>query len=211
MAHLIIEKQEEWNQQKVRELLRLPENKKCFDCPIKSPFFVNMSVQTFICMRCSGLVREVGHRVKSISASKFSGPEVVALQHGGNEVARSIWLSHYNVANNSEPETDSDVRSFMRQKYHEQKWLDRERAVAHAEKVKNIIKSMFAEDGTRHSKSSINSLKRQSSSCSDRPKITAPTKSWIDDNVPIGLMMQSKNNSSNTGDLLSFHDIPNNN
>lgn len=60
--------------------------------------------------------REVGHRVKSISASKFSGAEVVALQQGGNQVARAIWLSNYGK-DNVDPETDDEVRAFIRQKY----------------------------------------------------------------------------------------------
>ncbi|RCH78956.1 hypothetical protein CU097_000699, partial [Rhizopus azygosporus] len=119
---------------RIKKLLLLPENKKCFDCPTRSPFFVNVSIQTFICARCSGLVREVGHRVKSISASKFSEPEVVALEHGGNEVARTIWLSTYNMST-PDPETDGDVRMFMRQKYYEQKWLDRKKGVEHAERM----------------------------------------------------------------------------
>ncbi|CDH53123.1 predicted protein [Lichtheimia corymbifera JMRC:FSU:9682] len=141
-------KQEEKNLQKVRDLLRLPANKKCFDCPTKSPFFVNVSVQTFICSRCSGLVREVGHRVKSISASKFSGAEVVTLQQGGNEVARAIWLSNYGK-DNVDPETDDEVRAFIRQKYYEQKWLDQEELKAHTNRVREMIKAMFTEEGIR--------------------------------------------------------------
>ncbi|KAG0163114.1 hypothetical protein DFQ30_000727 [Apophysomyces sp. BC1015] len=104
--------------------------------------------------------REVGHRVKSISASKFSGPEVVALQQGGNEIGRGIWLSNYRMSS-SEPETDSDVRLFMRQKYYEQKWLDREKLKEHAESVKQMIKTMFTEDGTRRSRVSTPPLPNQ--------------------------------------------------
>ncbi|KAI8988185.1 hypothetical protein BDF20DRAFT_854338, partial [Mycotypha africana] len=52
---LAAKKQEERNLEKIKDLLRLPENKKCFDCPTRSPFFVNLSIQTFICARCSGL------------------------------------------------------------------------------------------------------------------------------------------------------------
>ncbi|KAL0143564.1 hypothetical protein V8B55DRAFT_1478630 [Mucor lusitanicus] len=206
MAALIAKKQEEWNSQKVRDLLRLPENKKCFDCPTKSPFFVNVSIQTFVCTRCSGLVREVGHRVKSISASKFSGPEIVALQHGGNEVARTIWLSNYNM-NTAEPESDGDVRLFMRQKYYEQKWLDRKKGVAHAERVKRIITETYNEDGVRRVPSP-KVAKRQSlnvATTTERPKIV-PTQSWVDDNVPIGLIPTVKTNAT-TVDLLLNDDL----
>ncbi|OAD74795.1 hypothetical protein PHYBLDRAFT_93314, partial [Phycomyces blakesleeanus NRRL 1555(-)] len=68
------------------------------------------------------LSREVGHRVKSISASKFSGPEILSLQQGGNGIAQRIWLSKYKMTDSPEAESDNDVRLFMRQKYYEQKW-----------------------------------------------------------------------------------------
>ncbi|OBZ89785.1 Arf-GAP domain and FG repeat-containing protein 1 [Choanephora cucurbitarum] len=200
MAAILAKKQEEWNAQKLQELLRRPENKKCFDCPTKSPFFVNVSIQTFVCVRCSGLVREVGHRVKSISASKFSGPEVVALEYGGNEVARAIWLNGYNH-NLPEPETDGDVRLFMRQKYYEQKWLDRKRGMAHAEHVKRIITDMFKEDGTRKKPLSKPTLDIQS-----KPSMIH-SDSWVDDNVPIGLISTVKNNNNRMNDVLLNKDM----
>ncbi|SAL99307.1 hypothetical protein [Absidia glauca] len=147
-SSILLRKQEELNARLVRDLLRLPENKKCFDCPTKSPFFVNITLQTFICSRCSGLVREVGHRVKSISASKFTGPELTALEHGGNGIAGKIWLScGYNTVDTPEPESDGEVRAFMRQKYYEKKWLNRDLAISHDMFVKNRLSELFTEEG----------------------------------------------------------------
>lgn len=40
----------------------------------------------------------------------------MALQQGGNQVARAIWLSNYGK-DNVDPETDDEVRAFIRQKY----------------------------------------------------------------------------------------------
>ncbi|KAI7889700.1 uncharacterized protein EV154DRAFT_272040 [Mucor mucedo] len=147
MSLFLAKKQEDLNQKKVRDLLRLKENKKCFDCPTKSPFFVNTTIQTFICARCSGLVREVGHRVKAISASKFSGAELLALKQGGNGMAIKIWLSNYSTHDAPEPESDDDIRAFMRQKYYENKWLDRALLLSHKEKVRALLAKQFTEDG----------------------------------------------------------------
>ncbi|KAI7901600.1 uncharacterized protein BX663DRAFT_98863 [Cokeromyces recurvatus] len=147
MSLFLAKKQEEVNQKKVRDLLRLKENKKCFDCPTKSPTFVNMTIQTFVCSRCSGLIREVGHRVKAISASKFSGAEVLALKYGGNGIALKIWLSNYSTHDSPEPESDNDIRAFMRQKYYENKWLDHALLQKHKEEVRAIISKSFTEDG----------------------------------------------------------------
>ncbi|KAI8374603.1 uncharacterized protein BYT42DRAFT_547617 [Radiomyces spectabilis] len=151
-------------------------------------------------LQCSGLVREVGHRVKSISASTFSGPEVVAIQQGGNEIARRIWLSTYN-SSTTEPETDNDVRLFMRQKYYEQKWLNREKLKEHAELVKALVRQMFTEDGVRrprvptpplptdHQNASTSYFPPQSKSpekMSTRPS-PQPSASWIEDNTPLAM------------------------
>ncbi|KAG2233452.1 hypothetical protein INT48_008858 [Thamnidium elegans] len=140
MSLFLAKKQEDLNQKKVRDLLRLKANKKCFDCPIKSPFFVNTTLQTFICAR-------FGHRVKAISASKFSGAELLALKQGGNGVALKIWLSNYSTHDSPEPESDDDVRAFMRQKYFENKWLDRALLQSHKDKVRSLLAKQFTEDG----------------------------------------------------------------
>jgi hypothetical protein len=76
----------------------------------------------------------------------------------------------------------------MRQKYYEQKWLDRDKAVDHAEKVKQAIKLAFCEDGSprkQERKQSVEIL---------RPSLK--NQLWMDDNTPIGLITtapQTKN------------------
>ncbi|KAI8334649.1 hypothetical protein BC941DRAFT_80239 [Chlamydoabsidia padenii] len=179
----------------LRDLLRLPENKKCFDCPTKSPFFVNTTLQTFICTRCSGLVREVGHRVKSISASKFSGPELVALELGGNGIAGRIWLScGYNTTDTPEPESDGEVRAFMRQKYYEKKWLNRDLAVSNDQAIKQRINELFTEEG----------LPRQQA---------RRRRATIENNTPGGITIQVKegqrlNTIPKPLDLTSINKVP---
>lgn len=91
--------------------------------------------------------REVGHRVKAISASKFSGAELLALKHGGNGIALKIWLSNYSAHHASEPESDDDIRAFMRQKYYENKWLDHALLISHQEKVRLLLAKQFTGDG----------------------------------------------------------------
>ncbi|KAI9275967.1 hypothetical protein BDA99DRAFT_200145 [Phascolomyces articulosus] len=50
---------------------------------------------------------------------------------------------------NVEPETDNDVRSFMRQKYYEHKWLDRDALQAQTERIRTIVSEMFTDEGFR--------------------------------------------------------------
>jgi hypothetical protein len=72
---------------------------------------------------------------------------VLALKHGGNGIALKIWLSNYSTHGSPEPETDGDVRAFMRQKYYENKWLDRALLQSHKEKVRDLLAKNFTEDG----------------------------------------------------------------
>ncbi|ORX62893.1 Arf GTPase activating protein [Hesseltinella vesiculosa] len=132
-----LSKQERRDAEKLTELLKRPCNKTCFDCGARSPFFVDMTILTFICARCSGLVREAGHRIKSLSASKFSSTEVIMLDFGGNEVATKIWLhgyqQHRHDNDNDEFTTmsDTDVRALMRKKYFDRRWLNEDLLQAH--------------------------------------------------------------------------------
>lgn len=89
----------------------------------------------------------MGHRVKAVSASKFSGAELMALKKGGNGIALKIWLSNYSTHDAPEPEADADVRAFMKQKYYECKWLDRALLQSHKEEVRALIAKSFTEDG----------------------------------------------------------------
>ncbi|CAO3699898.1 unnamed protein product [Rhizopus stolonifer] len=122
MSLLSLKKQEALNQKKMKALLLIKENKRCFDCSTNSPFFVNITLNTFICARCSGLIREIGHRVKSIHASTFTSLELVALEQGGNGIAAKIWLSNFRAYD--VPEQDGDVKAFMKQKYIDCNWFN---------------------------------------------------------------------------------------
>ncbi|KAM3583215.1 hypothetical protein VKS41_004134 [Umbelopsis sp. WA50703] len=215
MPQLRRTKQEEKDYQLIQELLKQPENKKCFDCPNKIPSYVNLSIQTFICSRCSGLIREVGHRVKSLTASNFSGPEAVALQLGGNAVARSIWLGTYK-GSAPEPETDNEVRWFMRQKYYESKWLNNELLKTHMEKVKTTIKELFTADGERRTQNKAPTQRQSgiispppSSSSPQPPRLSRPEpvekrQSWLDDNTPLGLSQSSSLRDTFKNDSVDF-------
>ncbi|KAK9717353.1 hypothetical protein K7432_006266 [Basidiobolus ranarum] len=82
---------------------------------------------SFICAQCSGLHRELSHRVKSLSASTFTTSEVTALKEGGNLKAGKIWLAKLTPQDVIPDLTKAEgVRKFMRQKYVEKRYLDKE-------------------------------------------------------------------------------------
>lgn len=49
-------KQDEKNLKILRELVSLPGNKECFDCHQRGPTYVNMTIGSFVCTSCSGML-----------------------------------------------------------------------------------------------------------------------------------------------------------
>ena len=51
-------KQDDKNSTAIREIqAQHPANKKCFDCDQRGPTYVNMTIGSFVCTKCSGLLR----------------------------------------------------------------------------------------------------------------------------------------------------------
>lgn len=99
-------KQDEKNLKILRELVSQPGNKECFDCHQRGPTYVNVTIGSFVCTSCSGMLRGLTppHRVKSISMATFTQEEIDFIKERGNEHCRRIWLGLMNP--NSPPVID---------------------------------------------------------------------------------------------------------
>lgn len=49
-------KLDEKNLKTLRELASLPQNKYCFDCNQRGPTYVNVTIGSFVCTKCSGML-----------------------------------------------------------------------------------------------------------------------------------------------------------
>jgi Arf-GAP domain and FG repeat-containing protein 1 len=49
-------KQDERNLKTLREIVSQPGNKECFDCNQRGPTYVNMTIGSFVCTSCSGML-----------------------------------------------------------------------------------------------------------------------------------------------------------
>ncbi|XP_003375457.1 putative GTP-ase activating protein for Arf [Trichinella spiralis] len=80
-------KQDDKNLKLLRELAALPKNKQCFDCYQRGPTYIDMTIGSFVCTSCSGLLRGLNppHRVKSISMATFTPDEIDFIKSRGNE------------------------------------------------------------------------------------------------------------------------------
>ncbi|KAK1667673.1 hypothetical protein QYE76_055832 [Lolium multiflorum] len=104
--------------------MKLPPNRKCINCNSVGPQYVCTNFWTFTCLSCSGIHREFTHRVKSVSMAKFTTQEVRALEQGGNQRARDIYLKDWDwqrmrLPDNSKPDR---IREFIRAVYVDKKY-----------------------------------------------------------------------------------------
>ncbi|RXM36831.1 Arf-GAP domain and FG repeat-containing protein 1 [Acipenser ruthenus] len=126
MAASAKRKQEEKHLKMLREMTSLPPNRKCFDCDQRGPTYANMTVGSFVCTSCSGILRGLNppHRVKSISMTTFTQQEIEFLQKHGNELCKQIWLGLYDDRSSSIPDfrEPQKVKEFLQEKYEKKRW-----------------------------------------------------------------------------------------
>ncbi|XP_075956335.1 arf-GAP domain and FG repeat-containing protein 1a isoform X10 [Anarhichas minor] len=126
MAASAKRKQEEKHLKMLREMTSLPPNRKCFDCDQRGPTYANMTVGSFVCTSCSGILRGLNppHRVKSISMTTFTQLEIEFLQKHANEVCKRMWLGLYDDRTTSIPDfrEPQKVKEFLQEKYEKKRW-----------------------------------------------------------------------------------------
>ncbi|NWU96655.1 AGFG1 protein, partial [Upupa epops] len=126
MAASAKRKQEEKHLKLLREMVSLPPNRKCFDCDQRGPTYTDMTVGSFVCTSCSGILRGLNppHRVKSISMTTFTQQEIEFLQKHGNEVCKQIWLGLFDDRSSAIPDfrDPQKVKEFLQEKYEKKRW-----------------------------------------------------------------------------------------
>ncbi|XP_028817104.1 arf-GAP domain and FG repeat-containing protein 1a isoform X7 [Denticeps clupeoides] len=127
MAASAKRKQEEKHLKLLREMASSPPNRKCFDCDQRGPTYADMTVGSFVCTSCSGVLRGLNppHRVKSISMTTFTQQEIDFLQKHGNEVCKQIWLGLYDDRTSAVPDfrEPQKVKEFLQEKYEKKRWF----------------------------------------------------------------------------------------
>ncbi|XP_060573779.1 arf-GAP domain and FG repeat-containing protein 1-like isoform X4 [Ruditapes philippinarum] len=125
----------------LREMVALPHNKQCFDCHQRGPTYVNMTIGSYVCTACSGLLRGLNppHRVKSISMASFTADEMEFIKCHGNEYCRKVWLGLYDnrLSGQTEGRDEAKVKDFMAQKYERKRYY-----VAPSDSMKDEAKRM---------------------------------------------------------------------
>ena len=101
-------------------------NRKCANCSESGPIYICLDYHTFVCTECSGIHRDLGHKVKSITMSNWTREEVDAIEFsGGNARDREIYLATYIEDALPRPRSQDreDLRRFVRLKYIDKRWI----------------------------------------------------------------------------------------
>lgn len=154
-------RQEEKYIQMIRELASLPTNKQCFDCNSKGPTYVDVTVGSFVCTACSGLLRGLNppHRVKSINMSTFTQDEVEFMKTHGNQLNKMVYLGLYdaNAGFSPDPKDTERFKEFLSQKYERKRWYV-EPTEAMKQKIKADTEASLDKNNATSSKTSTSSL-----------------------------------------------------
>ncbi|KAG5674928.1 hypothetical protein PVAND_004872 [Polypedilum vanderplanki] len=104
----------------LREIVSSGSNRQCFDCGQRGVTYVNMTIGSFVCTSCSGVLRGLTppHRVKSISMATFTPDELEFVRTHGNDECAKTWLGLWD----SKRTLKQDHRDFMIDKYERKRY-----------------------------------------------------------------------------------------
>lgn len=128
------QKQQEYFIKQLEQILRLPGNDNCADCGQKGPRWASVNLGVFVCIRCSGIHRNMGthiSKVKSVSLDKWQPDMVEQVRRIGNINAKRIYEGRL-PANYQRPrENDAyAIEQWIRDKYDRKRWYDSDAAIA---------------------------------------------------------------------------------
>eukprot|EP00658_Telonema_sp_P-2_P020676 TRINITY_DN18193_c0_g1_i2.p1 TRINITY_DN18193_c0_g1~~TRINITY_DN18193_c0_g1_i2.p1 ORF type:complete len:282 (-),score=54.09 TRINITY_DN18193_c0_g1_i2:287-1132(-) len=118
-----IEKADKASHARLRELTRLPENRRCAECNESPTCWASVTLGVFVCMRCSQIHRNMGahiSKVKSCMGTYLWAPdELEAMASMGNQWAAETYGGQEHVPVGGSHE---EIEEYARQKYVHRRW-----------------------------------------------------------------------------------------
>ncbi|XP_006007383.1 arf-GAP with dual PH domain-containing protein 1 [Latimeria chalumnae] len=84
------------NMKTLKEILQKPGNKNCADCGAPDPDWGSYTLGVFICLKCSGIHRNIPEvsKVKSVQMDDWDDTQVQFMDQNGNATARQTYEAH---------------------------------------------------------------------------------------------------------------------
>lgn len=145
-------------------------NRVCAECSQKRPLWASSNLGVFVCIRCSGIHRNLGvhiSKVKSVSLDKWPVEQAEFMAKIGNAKANAFFEATL-PANRKPTENDSTyvLENFIRDKYERRLWVKPAGATSSADKKAKKKKKKKA-DSSSESSSDSDSDSSDSSSSED--------------------------------------------
>lgn len=105
-----------FSHEKLKQLMKIPENKKCFDCENISCQWASINNGIFLCTNCSGIHRGLGvdkSYIRSIVWDNWTESQIEFMIHGGNKQLKEL-LKAYSF----------DQKSLTTQQFYQTKLMD---------------------------------------------------------------------------------------
>ncbi|KAG8942148.1 hypothetical protein FRC04_003838 [Tulasnella sp. 424] len=117
------------------ELLALPGNNVCADCQSPAPRWASWNLGIFLCVQCATAHRKLGShisKVKSVTLDTWTKEQVESMKNMGNTKANELYnpdpLRNPPPTNMEDGERDSEIETYIRNKYQYKAFMKREPA-----------------------------------------------------------------------------------